>query len=110
MYEGMTGWRPGEGSTVTWWGRSMKSLTKVTTTATNGVSNTDGTGFNALLVGFLVGGSFDAYGTNSNFWSGSTNSTTIAWRRAVSSSYSGVARLTDNKYYSFSVRCKKNDI
>jgi uncharacterized protein (TIGR02145 family) len=108
MYEGITGWRPGEGNSIPeWWGRSMKSPTPVTTTVTNGVSNTDGTGFNALLVGSLDGGNASAYGTYTLFWSGSAGSATVAWRRSLLNSNSGALRNTYNKYYSFSVRCKK---
>ncbi|MDR0683466.1 MAG: fibrobacter succinogenes major paralogous domain-containing protein, partial [Dysgonamonadaceae bacterium] len=108
MYKGMTGWRPGEGNTVlTWWGRTMKSPTAVTTTVTNGVSKTDGMGFNALIVGALTGGNALYYGTNAYFWSSSTDSATVAWRRYLAASYSGATRTTNNKYYLFSVRCKK---
>ncbi|MDR0680637.1 MAG: fibrobacter succinogenes major paralogous domain-containing protein, partial [Dysgonamonadaceae bacterium] len=109
MYKGMTGWRPGEGNTVqTWWGRSMKSSTKkVNNTITNGVSKEDGTGFNALLVGYLDGGTANYYGTTTDFWSGSAGSTTVAWRRHLYYGYSSAHRATYNKYYLFSVRCKK---
>ncbi|MDR0682223.1 MAG: hypothetical protein LBG15_10320, partial [Dysgonamonadaceae bacterium] len=113
MYEGMTGRRPGEGNTEpTWWGQTMKSPTKVASTGgtiatTNGVSNTDGTGFNALLVGYLDGDIATNYGTFTIFWSGSVGSATIAWRRGLVNSNSSAIRSTFNKYYSFSVRCKK---
>jgi uncharacterized protein (TIGR02145 family) len=112
MYEGITGWRPGEGNTVlTGWGRSMKSPTKVitgsTVAATNGASKEDGTGFNALLVGNLDGGNANNYGTYTIFWSGSAGSATVAWRRNLNYSQSGATRSAVNKYYSFSVRCKK---
>jgi uncharacterized protein (TIGR02145 family) len=85
----------------------MKSPTPVTTTATNGVSNTDGTGFNALLVGSLDSGYANVYGTNTYLWSGSAGSATVAWRWYLIGSFSGAARTNSNKYYSFSVRCKK---
>jgi uncharacterized protein (TIGR02145 family) len=107
MHESNTGWRPGEGNTnQTWWGRQMKSSTAVTN-ATNGVSKIDGTGFNALLVGTLDGGSAISYGTYAYYWSSSAGSATVAWRRHLCSGYSGAHRKTGNKYLSFSVRCKK---
>jgi uncharacterized protein (TIGR02145 family) len=108
MYEGITGWRPGEGNpTQSCWGRSMKSPTPVTTTVTNGLSKENGTGFNVLLVGYLYNSEASNYGTQSPFWSGSANSATAAWRRLLLNSYSGAYRTTVNKYYLFSVRCKK---
>jgi uncharacterized protein (TIGR02145 family) len=108
-YETQTGWRPSEGNTnQTWWGRQMKSTnTKVNNTATNGSSKEDGTGFNALLVGVLDGGSAIYYGTDTVFWSSSAGGTTVAWRRPLTNSGSGAPRNTFNKYRSFSVRCKK---
>jgi uncharacterized protein (TIGR02145 family) len=108
-YENLTGWRPGDlNPTGTWWGRSMKSPTTVgTTTNTFGLSNTDGTGFNALLVGYLYSGSANTYGTNTFFWSGSAYSATAAWQRGLASGNSGALRNADSKYYLFSVRCKK---
>jgi uncharacterized protein (TIGR02145 family) len=109
IYESIIGWRPGEGNTITeYWGRTMKSPIKINNTATNGVSNTDGTGFNALLVGILDGGNASNYGSAMIFWSGSASSATAAWRRNLINSNSGVYRGTTNaKYSSFSVRCKK---
>jgi uncharacterized protein (TIGR02145 family) len=107
MYETMTGWRPSEGTVQTWWGRQMKSSTAVTGINPNGSSSSDGTGFNALLVGYLDGGSDISYGTRANYWSSSAGSATVAWRRPLYSGASGVNRSTDNKYASFSVRCKK---
>jgi uncharacterized protein (TIGR02145 family) len=108
-YEIMSGWRPGEGNTITtWWGRSMKSPTTVgTTTNTYGVSKIDGTGFNALLVGSRGSGNAANYGTVAEIWSSSVNSATGAWRRYLGSGYSGVTRTSPNKYYFFSIRCKK---
>jgi hypothetical protein len=60
-----------------------------------------------LLVGNLDGGNANNYGTNTNFWSGSAGSATVAWRRNLNNSNSGANRNTNNKYNSFSVRCKK---
>ncbi|MDR0680571.1 MAG: fibrobacter succinogenes major paralogous domain-containing protein, partial [Dysgonamonadaceae bacterium] len=108
IHESMTGYRPGEGSTVTWWGRTMKSPTAVTTTATNGVSNTNGTGFNALIVGTLTAGTSGNYGSYVGFWSGSSTSATAAWRRGLYVGYSSVDRGgTSSKSSLFSIRCKK---
>jgi uncharacterized protein (TIGR02145 family) len=108
IYEGMPNWRPAEGSLQTWWGRSMKSPTQVSpSTATNGVSKEDGTGFNALVVGGIDIATALNYGKSMYFWSGSAGSALTAWRRTLNSSNSGAARSANNKYYSFSVRCKK---
>ncbi|MDR0680446.1 MAG: fibrobacter succinogenes major paralogous domain-containing protein [Dysgonamonadaceae bacterium] len=114
MYEGMTGWRPDEGNfTRPRWGRTMKSPTKVvshggaTITSTNGVSNTDGTGFNALLLGYLVNGIVTSYSTYTYLWSGSAGNATVAWRRSLRDSNSGVLHNTISKSYQLSVRCKK---
>jgi uncharacterized protein (TIGR02145 family) len=109
IYENMSGWRPGEvNPNVNWWGRQMKSPSQVvTTTNPNGLSNTDGTGFNALLVGRLDGGSAIYYGTDTYYWSSSAGSATVAWRRNLVSGYSGALRNTISKHFSFSVRCKK---
>ncbi|MDR1633081.1 MAG: fibrobacter succinogenes major paralogous domain-containing protein, partial [Dysgonamonadaceae bacterium] len=114
-YENNTGWRPGEGnSSLNCWGRTMKSNTKVikvnsdpVSTAPLGVSNENGTGFNALLVGYFASGSGANFGSDTHFWSSSAVSATAAWRRALGSGSSGVARYTNNKYSLFSVRCKK---
>jgi uncharacterized protein (TIGR02145 family) len=107
-YENMSGWRPDEGNTVqTWWGRSMKSPTAVTTTVTNGVSNTDGTGFNALIVGYLTKGISADYSTSAVFWSSSVSSATIAWYLGLYRGYSGVIQSTSSKSTMYSVRCKK---
>jgi uncharacterized protein (TIGR02145 family) len=101
-----TAWRPDEGTIATSWGRQMKSPTVISGT-TNGSSNIDGSGFNALLVGYMNGGSPTGYSTHTIFWSGSSGSSTIAWRRGLDGSRSGVPRSTYTKYYLFSVRCKK---
>jgi uncharacterized protein (TIGR02145 family) len=109
FYTGNTDWRPSTGAaSPTWWGRQMKSTTLVSTTVTNGSSNTDGYGFNALLVGILVSGSQTYYGTGACLWSSSSaSSSTMAWRRYMSAANSGASRATTNKYRLLSVRCKK---
>ncbi|MDR1610786.1 MAG: fibrobacter succinogenes major paralogous domain-containing protein [Candidatus Symbiothrix sp.] len=114
-YETYTGWRPGEGNSgLNWWGRTMKSSTRVKTannldvsTAPNGVSNKNGTGFNALIVGTFGGGSSINFGSGTSFWSSSAVSATAAWRRSLDSSPTGAYRTTNNKYNLHSVRCKK---
>ncbi|MDR1631634.1 MAG: fibrobacter succinogenes major paralogous domain-containing protein [Dysgonamonadaceae bacterium] len=106
-YEGSTEWRPATGTNEKWWGRRMKSPTKVTSTATNGVSKIDSTGFNALLVGYLGSGNGADFGSYTNFWSSSAGSATAAWRRRLNGGSSGVYRDTTNKSYLYSVRCKK---
>jgi uncharacterized protein (TIGR02145 family) len=107
-YEGIIGWRPGEGNVnEDYWGRQMKSVDKVNNGTTNGSSKTDGTGFNALLVGYLGGGYATNYGTYAGFWSSSSSSSTVAWYRYLNSGNSGAHRTTTGKYYLVSVRCKK---
>jgi uncharacterized protein (TIGR02145 family) len=112
-YYTTTEWRPSTGNAnQSYWGRQMKSPTKVVAAAaTNGTSatTTDGTGFNALLVGYMGSGEPYYSGTYAYYWSSSSSSSTAAWRRTLNSSYSGVYRYTSNKYYLFGVRCKKKD-
>jgi uncharacterized protein (TIGR02145 family) len=106
-YEGQTGWRPNDGVATTSWGRRMKSPTKVNGTTSNGVSKTDGTGFNALLVGYLASGEGAFFGTFTGIWSSSAGSATTAWRRDLFNGTSGAYRNTPSRYYLYSVRCKK---
>jgi uncharacterized protein (TIGR02145 family) len=107
-------WRPDEGTTETSWGRQMKAEgttntgNRVNGTNPAGSSNNDGSGFNALLVGYLVTGSPTNYGTATAFWSSSSSSGSGAWRRCLTS-YSSSSRTAYSKSYWFSVRCKKND-
>jgi uncharacterized protein (TIGR02145 family) len=103
-YETNSGWRPLENFG---WGRTMKSNTKVTTTTTNGVSTNDGTGFNALLVGYLESVKGLGFGWYTAFLSSSAGDSTTAWFRRLENTYSSVNRTIINKYYLFSVRCKK---
>jgi hypothetical protein len=63
--------------------------------------------YNALLVGNMNSGSANNYGTNTYFWSSSSNSGTNAWNRNLNSSNSGANRNNNNKSNLFSVRCKK---
>jgi uncharacterized protein (TIGR02145 family) len=103
-----TSWRPDAGTVTTSWGRQMKSPTAVSGT-TNGFSNTDGSGFNALLVGFMATGDPLSYGARTYFWSSSADSSAAAWRRILSSGYSSSARGTNAKSDLYTIRCKKND-
>jgi uncharacterized protein (TIGR02145 family) len=102
------GWRPTTGNpSAEWWGRRMKSPTAVNSTTSNGKSNTDGTGFNALLVGYLDSANPVGFGTYTYIWSSSAGSSTLAWRRNLRNGYSGAYRNTDHKSFLFTVRCKK---
>jgi uncharacterized protein (TIGR02145 family) len=106
-YESQTDWRPSSGGVnVPFWGRRMKSPTKVTNTTTNGVSKTDGTGFNILLVGNLAGGASSAFGSYTFFWS-SSSTAVAAWLRCSGFDGAGINRTSNYKYQMFSVRCKK---
>ncbi|MDR0863766.1 MAG: fibrobacter succinogenes major paralogous domain-containing protein, partial [Candidatus Symbiothrix sp.] len=108
-YESATGYRPGTGTTETYWGRQMKSQTAVSG-ATNGKSYTRANGgFDALLVGYMLSGSAYNYGTFTYFWSSSSSSGASAWSRYLYSSNSGAVRNYNSKSTLFSVRCKKND-
>jgi uncharacterized protein (TIGR02145 family) len=106
FYNGNEGWRPA-GSDQTFWGRQMKSPTSVTGNP-NGASNTDGTGFNALLVGIMNNGAPAYYGTYSFFWSSSAVNATIAEDRALQDSRTAANRGNTTKANLMSVRCKKN--
>jgi uncharacterized protein (TIGR02145 family) len=106
-YENNIGWRPEEGKPdENGWGRTMKSTTQVNSVPPNGVSK-DSIGFNALLVGYLDSGKALGFDSYTYFWSSSTSSATVAWRRTLLNGYSGVLRNTLSKHFLFSVRCKK---
>jgi uncharacterized protein (TIGR02145 family) len=105
-YEDQTDWRPA-GNLANGWGSRMKSQTRVNNTNSNGVSKTDGTGFNVLLVGRFDSGKVANFGTYTYIWSSSADNGTSAWRRVLSNDYSGAYRATNGKYFMFSVRCKK---
>jgi uncharacterized protein (TIGR02145 family) len=107
-------------------GQKMKSVTAVKGIATNGTSNSHtANGFDALLVGMFDGLNAFNYGKYAYFWSSSNNydkidninfKSIIAWNRSLSNSAPGVGRFGEageaekiNKYYYYSVRCKKND-
>jgi uncharacterized protein (TIGR02145 family) len=89
----------------------MKSLTPVNGTATKGTSTTRSAGgFDALLVGYVYGGSAGYYGTYAYFWSSSSADGSCAWHRSLGYDNDGMYRHnTFGKYSMFSVRCKKND-
>jgi uncharacterized protein (TIGR02145 family) len=107
-YESATVWRPGSsGTTPPWWGRRMKSPTAVSGAgATGGVSNTDGTGFNALLVGYH-GSTSNSFGVYTFFHSSSVSDATNAWRRYLHNTVPGAGRDPGGKSSMISVRCKK---
>ena len=65
-------------------------------------------GFNGLLAGYRnTDGSFNSLSSNAYLWS-SSESSTSAWKRNLSSGYATVDRSTDGKGYGFSVRCLGN--
>jgi uncharacterized protein (TIGR02145 family) len=109
FYTGYIEWRPGAGTNQTWWGRQMKSTVIVAGTDPSGTSNNNGTGFNAVFVGRIDGGSASGYGMGAHFWSSSSRVVAQAWRRTWASQYTSVARNANDKGYMLSVRCKKND-
>jgi uncharacterized protein (TIGR02145 family) len=108
------GYRPSQYSLDdTYWGRQMKSITAVSSSYDNingtSKSKTEN-GFDALFVGSsygLIGGSYD-YGSTAYFWSSSSSDGSTAWYRCLYYTDPGVLRVYTNKYYTFSVRCKKN--
>jgi uncharacterized protein (TIGR02145 family) len=108
-YETGTNSRPGSGNTdKTYWGHQMKSSQKVTSTVPDGVSNAaTANGFNGLMVGY-AGSGWVYYGTDAYFWSSSAYTTSNGWYRTLYSGFSGVYRYYYNKYYRFSLRCKKD--
>jgi hypothetical protein len=63
-------------------------------------------GFNAMLAGRADIGWITIYGSDSYWWSASSNSSTVAWARNVLSGLSQVNRYNTNRAYLFSVRCK----
>ena len=66
-------------------------------------------GFNALMSGFRnTNGSFYSLGSYTLFWSSSASSSSNAWSRFLSTSYSTVYRSNDNKAHGFSVRCLRD--
>jgi uncharacterized protein (TIGR02145 family) len=107
-----SGWRPGDASNQdkTWWGRQMKSTTKVGTTAPNSSSNSrEAGGFDALLMGFVgSSGSINTYGVYAFFWSSSSSSGTNGVCRGLGVNGTGVNRISNSKSNLYSVRCKKD--
>ncbi|MDR0865449.1 MAG: fibrobacter succinogenes major paralogous domain-containing protein [Candidatus Symbiothrix sp.] len=109
-YESASGVRPNNATTATYWGRQIKSQTKVNNTTTYGTSYTSAHGgFDALLVGNMRSGSSQWYGIDAPFWSSSSSSTSHAWPRYLQAGTSGVTRTPHEKEFLFSVRCKKNE-
>jgi uncharacterized protein (TIGR02145 family) len=92
--------------------RKMKSTSKVTETAnaTNGTSKSAATGgFDALLVGYVGSGSRNDFGTGTLFWASSSRDGSSAWLRGLDYAEPGVARGVSDRWYRFSVRCKKDN-
>jgi uncharacterized protein (TIGR02145 family) len=74
-----------------------------------GLSNPKEKGFSTLLVGYANSGRWYTYGAVAYYWSSSSYSGTLAWRRNLNYNQAGVARNFNNKYYMWGVRCKKNE-
>jgi uncharacterized protein (TIGR02145 family) len=108
-----TTWESGYSTTLGYrgtHGQKMKSTTPVNSQATNGTSQSmTENGFDALLVGFMLGGSPLHYGAYTYFWSSSSGVSSSAWRRYLYRSDTGVYCSYNSKYCMYSVRCKKND-
>ena len=85
-----------------------KSLKKVGQGTGVGAGD-DLVGFSALLAGYRnTDGSFYYIGSDTGFWSSSASSSSLAWNRFLSTSYSTVNRYNDDKAYGFSVRCLRD--
>ena len=70
---------------------------------------TNSSGFTALPAGFRsTDGSFHYVGSYASFWSSSASSSSNAWRRHLSTSYSTVYRSSSTEAYGFSVRCLRD--
>jgi hypothetical protein len=97
------------------WGYQMKGQYKPT--ATNATSNTadvDGVsklatagGFSGLKLG-NTGNGWNNYGSDAFFLSSSSFSGTRSWYRGLDDRYSGMNRVSSDKFTMMSVRCKKN--
>jgi uncharacterized protein (TIGR02145 family) len=93
------------------WGYQMKATYKPS--GTTSVVDADGVsklatagGFSGLLVGYATSG-WTGFGSYAFFWSSSSTSAS-GGSRGLRSNNSGVNRNNYDKYYLFSVRCKKN--
>ncbi|NDV70084.1 FISUMP domain-containing protein [Dysgonomonas sp. 25] len=100
------------GATIDGHGKAMKAKDSVLNGYnSNGDSKTahDG-GFDVLIVGYAYNGSASYFGNSAGFWSASSGGTNVAWRRHLisSSTTTQVHRGAVNRYYLFSVRCKKD--
>jgi uncharacterized protein (TIGR02145 family) len=67
-------------------------------------------GFNGLIAGYKLSGGSSFAGKNiyGHFWSSSENTTSLAWDRALGTTFTGSYRYNYNKTYGFSVRCLKD--
>ena len=87
-------------TSTTYW-RGTNEGTKLKTGGTSG--------FNGLMAGYRYAlGSFSGVTSYAFFWSSFQSSSSKAWGRYLSTSYTTVSRNTNNKSYGFSVRCLKN--
>ena len=108
---------------ISWWrdggqGNAMKSPIQVKGldgndigTATQGLSHTDGTGFNVYLTGYIQSGIPKDYGSSAVFWASSAIASSYAWTRQLAYNQNGTTRINSlgGRANAFSVRCKKND-
>lgn len=92
-------------------GRSMKSPTVINATyPPAGLSNTDGSGFNGLLLGYIFNNLQVSSGSYAFYWSSSEYSqNSSSWARFLTYMYTNVSRSTAVRDRMFSVRCKKNE-
>lgn len=90
-------------------GRSMKSKTQISTYNPVGLSNTNGTGFNVLLLGYVNNNVQINCGNYAFYWTSSwLNSNNSAWSRVLTYQYGTVQRTMTMRDRLFSVRCKKD--
>jgi len=71
-------------------------------------AGTDLVGFSGILPGYRDTSGFYLLGSYLLLWSSSESSSTNAWSRSLSSSYSTVYRSAGNKGFGFSVRCLRD--
>ena len=111
-----TPWNSSASTTIdSWrgaWGQSMKSPISIGS-ATNGKSNTNGSGFNAYMVGFMWEGNGNAaaYNSGTYFWTSTTGTSSGGKARKITRYYktdqSGVYRTNNFTYDFIPVRCIK---
>lgn len=89
-------------------GTIMKSTSAVSVTTGGASKPASENGFNGLLVGRVIGGHVNCYGTQALFWSSSEGSDKQALFRRLYAESGNVSRGLPNKYDFLSVRCKKS--